>query len=102
MADWEKSKEPAFEERLASLLVAAESTLLIFDAQNPANPAVQLIEMGQQITSISADPVGTRAYLTVAGSTDVEPVGLNGTIPQRLAGPIVLPEIQFIWEASWS
>lgn len=75
------------------MLVAAESTLFIFDAQNPANPAVQLIEMGQQITSISVNPVGTRAYLTVAGSTDVEPVGLSGTTPQRLAGPIILPEI---------
>ncbi len=75
------------------VLVPAESTLFVFDAQNPANPSVQLIEMGQMITSISVEPDGRRAYLTVSGSTDVQPVSLQSNPPQRLAGPIELPEI---------
>ncbi len=75
------------------LLVPADEFLFIFDADDPANPAPQLIEMGAPISGIGVLPDSSSAFVTVDGSLTLIKVGLDTAIPQRLAGPVVLPSV---------
>ncbi len=82
------------------LLVPAESTLFIFNAQSPTNSEFHRIEMGRNedgqdriISSVSVQPNGNHAHIAIVNSMDVYSVGLQTSKPRRLAGPIVLKEV---------
>jgi len=75
------------------LLVAAGDALFVFDADNPANPAPLMINMGGLPSGIGVLPDSTRAFVSVEGSLNLTQIGLTTTPPQRLAGPVELPTV---------
>jgi uncharacterized protein (TIGR03437 family) len=75
------------------LVVAGGRFVHVFDATDPANPQPVTIDLGDEITGLTALPSAERAYVTVLDSDRVEIISLNSNPPVRLAGPIALPQI---------
>jgi uncharacterized protein (TIGR03437 family) len=74
------------------LVVAAGRFVHVFDATDAANPQAATIDLGAEITGLTALPNSERAYVTVLDSDHVEIISLNSNPPVRLAGPIPLPQ----------
>lgn len=75
------------------LVVAGGRYVHIFDATNAADPPPASIDLGSEITGITALPNSERAYVTVQDSDRIEIISLNTVPPARLAGPIELPQV---------
>jgi uncharacterized protein (TIGR03437 family) len=75
------------------LVVAGGRFVHVFDATDPANPSAATIDLGNEITGLTALPNSERAYVTVLDSDRVEIISLNSNPPVRLAGPVVLAQV---------
>ena len=73
--------------------VAAGEFLFVFDADDPANPAPLLLNMGGVPSGIGILPDSTRAFMSIEGSRNLVEVALDTTPPQRLAVP---PELRSV------
>jgi uncharacterized protein (TIGR03437 family) len=75
------------------LVVAGGRFIHVFDATDPANSQPATIDLGDEITGLTALPNSERAYVTVLDSDHLEIISLNSNPPVRLAGPITLPQV---------
>jgi uncharacterized protein (TIGR03437 family) len=75
------------------LLVADGRFVHVFDATDPTNPQPAAIDLGKEVTGLTALTNSERAYATVLDSDRVEIISLNSNPPIRLAGPIPLPQV---------